>query len=171
MSASDNLQPKQLKMFMSPNELKAEGYVPNPLEARGEDMGGSIHEPLGTTSSDRMMARKVRESQESGLYGKIEGEGVQAPVSIVTPTHDLVPHPSLRKIGFDTSPQMVGNGHHRLASQEAIDPDRLMPVMHFERLGTATMEDPEGDHIWDRRERERAVENAKSSLKPYSGPR
>lgn len=148
MSAARHVSPGQLKMFMSPNDLKAEGFEPNPNEVYPEDTGSRTK-----ASVDVMMERKLRESQggrggrervvggatyglphRDTLYDKIERDGVQKPIHL---SH------TWQESGFEdpVNRPVIGQGHHRVASETDIDPDRLMPVIHHGNLFGAVIED------------------------------
>lgn len=59
----------------------------------------------------------------NSLYNKIKKEGVQKPVSLNDPGNKS-------RFGDSGKPQVAG-GHHRLSAQFDIDPQRLMPVLHW----------------------------------------
>ena len=67
MGASDNLNPKQLKMFMTPQELKADAY---PVDYDPNWAGGHEH----------MWNHKSLENAHSGLNDSVASEGVKEPV-------------------------------------------------------------------------------------------
>jgi hypothetical protein len=69
--------------------------------------------------------RKAEAGQESSsLYNSVRGGGVQSPVHLGT------------QFGSQGKPQVVG-GHHRIAAQNDIDQDALMPVLHHESIRAA----------------------------------
>ncbi len=68
-------------------------------------------------SDEQLWARKADEASDYGLTDEIEQEGVIHPVRLG------------RSIGESGKPMVVG-GHHRIAAQNELDPDKLMPVMH-----------------------------------------
>jgi hypothetical protein len=111
MPANDHLQPEQLKMFMSANEIMG-SHKPNPADFEDD------------ASDEEGWERKSAEAMESGVYESIEREGVRDPVNLYTKYPDK------------TTPkreQRIGNGHHRVAVMNDLDPDELMPVLHHGR--------------------------------------
>ena len=145
MDASRHINPNQLKMFMSANEIMAQ-YQPldgdrydSEEEATHSSGGGDYptardwreHRTQHTTGGSRLYIRggvpetdeelwqrKADEADDYGLRSEIEEEGVQKPVSLGT------------NIGSQGKPQVVG-GHHRIATMADLDPDELMPVIHI----------------------------------------
>jgi hypothetical protein len=103
MSASNHLNPKQLKLFMTARELMempagddTEQWSPM---AQNEDL---YHEKLG-------------ESMDAHLHESIKYKGVQEPVNIefFSRQHD------------DT---VISDGHHRIAAAHSINPDMIIPI-------------------------------------------
>lgn len=60
MSAGDHIQPQQLKMFMSPNEVMDEFWI-----------------------AENAPERKLQQSMDDGLYDEISANGVQRPLRVV----------------------------------------------------------------------------------------
>jgi hypothetical protein len=113
---------EQLKMFMSPREI---GEAVNQYGDFGPNMGGLPHEqPKGPNW-------KIRNSQESGMYDSIAQDGVKHPVAL----------------GYNHTGTVFINGHHRLSVQSSVDPDRLMPVSHWDETEKPTMDMFKGDVV------------------------
>lgn len=70
--------------------------------------------------SPEQLNHKRLTSQRVGLVDSIAAEGVHTPIAL---EHDV------RR----ATPELV-NGHHRETTQAAIDPDRLMPVLHYSSI-------------------------------------
>ena len=105
---------QQLDMFKPAKELRSMplGDVKAEIWNAG---GGESYQPV----AKRVMARKVRQAKRSGLYLSIKREGVQKPVTVA---HQVV--------GKTFRPAEVHEGHHRIASAMAINPNMLIPVQH-----------------------------------------
>jgi hypothetical protein len=97
---------EQLKMFMTPREI---GETVTHYGDFGANTGGLPHEQRGAKF-------KIRNAQESGMADSIAAEGVKHPIAL---DH------------HDDAGMTTVNGHHRLAVQSSLDPDRLMPVTHW----------------------------------------
>lgn len=115
MSAASHIHPGQLKMFMSSNELM------NDIEP------GDFH---GANAKEGW-SHKLRESKASmdtgrhgsGVHKSVAKGGVRNPVEIY--------HLSASPVdGTQFAPRLM-NGHHRVAAQADIDPERLIPVEHY----------------------------------------
>lgn len=123
MSASDHVNPDQLKLFMTARELR-EQYWPNFEDIQHADRH------VGTGSDDDVVNsvwdRKLKESKESGLYEDIKDLGVRIPVTV-----EDNPWP-----GAPSKPQVYG-GHHRIAAAYDINPDMLIPVNYDEDIEDA----------------------------------
>ena len=103
---------EQLKMFMSPREI---GESVSAYGDFGPNMGGLPHEqPKGAKY-------KIHNAQQSGMYDSIAKDGVKHPVAIE--------HGRLEAPGGGSE---LINGHHRLTVQSSVDPDRLVPVTHWD---------------------------------------
>jgi hypothetical protein len=126
---------EHLKMFMSPNEIRGEGY-----ELPEADDEADYH-------------WKAEESRDSGMIDSIADEGVHHPVHLyhqtvrrygavpeggrpVEPSGGSLPPGPLPRRGehsyYETETKGLANGHHRFVSQELMNPDRLMPVLHYD---------------------------------------
>jgi hypothetical protein len=120
MAVTPGNQWKQLPMFMSGREITQQ-YAP--AETDKHWLSGSQR----SESSDELWSRKAKEA-ETGVYGdrpyklrsgergtlydSIKEEGIQKPVPL--------------------GRTQVIDGHHRVAAQFAIDPDKQIPVTHQE---------------------------------------
>ena len=148
MAAHHHIQPEQLKMFMTANEI-LEHWGPLDLDRqqtgggtygsftrdpgsenptarsfRGHNTertsGGSklYHRVGGVESDEELWSRKAEEAGDYGLTDSILEEGVKKPVSL----------------GFSTGStgkrEVVG-GHHRLAVMREESPDEYIPVVHY----------------------------------------
>jgi hypothetical protein len=104
---------------------KAMDRTDYPAQHTGEstdDHGGRVEE----WEMERMRSHGNRiEAFINGpsLYSQIERDGVQSPVHLGTGGR-----PPLRSAEEKT----ILGGHHRVAAAADIDPDRLMPVLHYE---------------------------------------
>ena len=113
MAAQDNLskgQFEQLDMYKTAKELRG-----MPLTDVEVDMRNSIYVKDYKKTAKVVMARKVRQSKRSGLHNSIGYSGVQKPVELGK--------------AWGTGPKVL-DGHHRVASAMAIDPNMLIPVEH-----------------------------------------
>lgn len=114
MSAEQNLskgQFQQLDMFKTAKELRG-----MPLGDVEVEMRNSIYVKDYKKTAKVVMARKVRQAKDSGLYNSIGYSGVQKPVQL----GKQFGQPGIK----------VLDGHHRIASAMAIDPKMLIPVEH-----------------------------------------
>lgn len=106
-----------MKLFATADEIKAH-YAPSP----GDRRPGETDEQLWASKSRRAKHNKVVVSRATGehstLHQHIGEHGVEAPVSLGTTGHIL-------------------GGHHRIASQAEHDPNRLIPILHFENMAEA----------------------------------
>ena len=124
MAAYEAISGHQLSLFLTPREIH-ETYKPI-----DETLGDRLDaDRQGRKASDVMWDRKVQQAKDRGLYDEIQQEGVRKPVSLVSGGPDA---------------GLVGNGHHRLAASTHIDPDRLVPVQHFDNRVTALWADHGG---------------------------
>ena len=90
MSAGDHVQPKQLAMFMHPEELKGMadlGETEDPQDWR--DANGAYY--AAPQAIDNMWARKLKEAKSArggmlghgaGVHASVAREGVKNPVSV-----------------------------------------------------------------------------------------
>lgn len=85
---------------------------------------GTGNDMTVTTAEDGGLQYTRRYSEQS-LYDSVARDGVQKPVSLA--------HEQFGSLG---KPEIVG-GHHRLASQNNIDPDALVPVLHHKTIQDA----------------------------------
>ena len=78
-------------------------------------MGHGVHYmEANSLEHKRLTSRRV------GLVDSIAAEGVHTPIAL---EHNVGENP------------MLVNGHHRETTQADLDPDRLMPVMHYSGIG------------------------------------
>jgi len=120
MPVQPGAQFEQLPMFMSGREITQQ-YAP------AEDDKHWINNKQRFENSDELWGRKAQESETGGhggrsyklnsgglgtLYESIKESGIQSPIPL--------------------GRTQVIDGHHRVASQFAIDPDRQIPVTHQE---------------------------------------
>ena len=112
MSASNlsNTQFEQLDMFKTAKELR--GMTLADVQANIWRSGGGLDYKK---TAKTVMARKLRRAKQTGLYDSIKTEGVKQPV--------IVEH-------HPVSGKKVIEGHHRIASAMAINPNMLLPVRH-----------------------------------------
>lgn len=116
MSARNNLNPNQLKMFMTAHEITAQ------YQGNDSDRGKTAR---GEENDADLLTRKYREAQDSPLASSVRQSGVQFPVELTT------------EGGRYGKPQ-VADGHHRLAVEAFENRHRLMPVEHHRtRLSAA----------------------------------
>ena len=118
MTVGPQRDPEQLKMFMSAREIRA-GYQGSDYDRQKTYPSG---EPSRLETDDELFDRKTVESTTKdwdNLYGRIADEGVTHPVHL---SHQF----------GSQGKKQIGEGHHRIAASEHIDPDRLMPVLHHE---------------------------------------
>lgn len=123
--SSRNLNPAQLKMFMTPREIATEYPQKETFVRSPEDIKG---DPRAQT--------KIERAKLNGLADSIAKEGVKKPIDIM---HD----------SMNPESQMVVNGHHRFSVALDTAPDRLIPVTHHDSFATVDWtgagEDPTGD--------------------------
>jgi hypothetical protein len=120
MPVQPGAQFEQLPMFMSGREITQQ-YAP------AEDDKHWINSKQRFENSDELWGRKAQESETGGhggrsyrlnsgelgtLHESIKENGVQSPIPL--------------------GRTQVIDGHHRVASQFAIDPDKQIPVTHRE---------------------------------------
>lgn len=122
-------QPQQLKMFMSPRELLAS------IDYMGDDSG--TDPTLEAITKSPVMKGKIAGANKAGLTKRIAADGVKKPLDV-----------SHNQFGA-----YLANGHHRLAVQASLDPDKLMPIMHHDsehEIATADWTDRYDDPTGDR---------------------
>ena len=152
MAAHHNINPHQLKMFMSADEIMRH-YQPLDADRLGQgdwsavtsgragsdaptartwaghntmrnSEGRKLYAEDRLESSDELWQRKAEEAWDYGLAQDIIDEGVKKPVSLGM------------ERGLEGKPQVVG-GHHRLAVMAEESPHELMPVLHYQSFGHA----------------------------------
>lgn len=124
MSAGDHVQPQQLAMFMSSKEILATHTSAEVLPVNG----GSVQRQTKHLWDRKLAESKMNKHEAYGpvsRYDSIKQEGVKTPI-------DLVHHYEERLMSSGTN--KIVEGHHRIASQNDQDPDKLMPVLHHEDM-------------------------------------
>lgn len=112
MSASNHLNPFQMKLFMQAKELM---NIP----------AGDHDDELPMSQAPDLVAYKLHRAKNNqgyegqSLYENIKEKGVTDPVSLW-----------LDK-GNTEWGQVVSNGHHRIAVSNDIDPERWLPVKYW----------------------------------------
>jgi hypothetical protein len=101
--------PNQLRMFMTPREIKT-GYFPN-LPDKDEFYDADLGD-YRTETDEELWDRKLNESIDYGLLDSVAKHGVEVPVSI------------------DPRTRQIRGGHHRIAAANHINPDQFIPVMY-----------------------------------------
>lgn len=125
MSASEHLQPYQMRMFMQAKELmgvyaghtelgKGQGYH---LLSESPNLYSQKLSESKTGSASSTFFEKKR-GQES-LYESIKKEGVTSPISLKVNEQDNGPHWV-----------QINDGHHRVATAHDINPDMWLPVRY-----------------------------------------
>lgn len=127
MAAHNNLNPDQLKMFMSANEIKGQ-YQPLDGDREGyEDDNEVWDRKLSEASAPKpyydMAHEKVVLNSGSHL-DHLKTHGVTQPVHLGN------------EYGSSGRREVVG-GHHRVAVMSHLSPDQLMPVLHHEDIWEA----------------------------------
>ena len=120
MGADRNINPDQLRMFMTPSEIQR-NYAILP----GDRWEGE--------TDDEFWARKDEENSEPGWDRARSGSALaDVPVTSISNPVRLVDKPYR---GVGRSDGVIGNGHHRVAAgvaQEAeSDTEILLPVVHY----------------------------------------
>jgi len=158
MAAHHNINPDQLKMFMSAHEIM-QHY--QPLDADREGWRGTNRTYVtsgqresgdvtarGTWPNDRTMrthgstgARKMylheRVETADELWDRKREEAGDEGLYDSIMEHGVRNPISLgQERGFEGKPQVVG-GHHRLAVMATEAPHELMPVLHYTSFGQA----------------------------------
>jgi hypothetical protein len=112
------LQPQQLKMFMTPEEIKG-SYSPI-------DNDRGFRMKSGYDSDETVWANKRADIAGTPFEASVQSHGVEHPV------------PLTGKPSRVTGKPMIAGGHHRI---EAAKPGSLIPVEHFTDT-TAAVENP-----------------------------
>jgi hypothetical protein len=101
---------EQLAMYMTAPEIK------NKYSVHVEEMEDSNVTDEGTLWNKKLKESRQRSGNPKSRYEIFKKEGVQSPV----------------EIGYsrDYPEGYIGEGHHRVASMEKIDPNKLIPVTH-----------------------------------------
>lgn len=72
----------------------------------------------GYHSKQQMIKEKLAESKHSGLHASIEKNGVKQPVAVFN----------------DDEGQYLWDGHHRVVSAKKINPNMILPVVHYDEF-------------------------------------
>jgi hypothetical protein len=126
MAASDNLQPKQLQMFMRPHELKTEMW-PGDYEPAFDGPGEEGHRNLWSI--------KERENWINDMDLRVEISGVLSPVDVV---HGEMRHDQAGDLAGarKSGKPVLSNGHHRVQAAAAAERNTgkqyWVPVTHHE---------------------------------------
>jgi hypothetical protein len=125
MAPSEALRSKQLAMFIPAKDLMTASPHAGDLQ-RVQSKGAHTLE-----TEDQLWERKLKESQNKhwnvsrghktlwegqGLHESIAAEGVRTPVRILNHDDDNV---------------TVLQGHHRIVAANDVDPEMLIPVVHY----------------------------------------
>ena len=130
MGQKHNINPNQLTLFERAGDLaNPEEFYPHDAFGYGLDEESeydSYTDPKEVRAS--VKKEKLTESHEDGLYDDIAAHGVKQPVEIVH-KDDLGYGSTMHdETEVHTSRGMLWNGHHRVYSQEDIDPKAWVPV-------------------------------------------
>ena len=103
MAASNHLNPKQLKLFMTARELM---HMP---------AGDDLEEWRPMAENKNLFHEKLGESISDSLFQSIKEEGVKEPVTLefFSRQHDNT---------------VISDGHHRIASAFAANPNMIIPI-------------------------------------------
>lgn len=112
MAAKKHINPNQLKLFMTAQELM-DHFEPNP---------GDVEDHA---SPQAMWNTKLAESKENKLHEDIENIGVRIPVTITDSPQEGSKKPIIR------------GGHHRLAAAYDINPKMEIPVNYGDSIADA----------------------------------
>lgn len=99
-----NVSSQQLAMFLPAHEI---AKMPMTDAHRGESNQEVLARKLASAKADKWEPSK-------GMYESIKKIGVQEPVEII----------------HSDKGQMLGEGHHRIASAMDVNPNMLIPVEH-----------------------------------------
>ena len=105
MSASDHLQPEQLRMFMPARELRS--------------MESSEVTAFGSPA--QMWKDKARDNRRDQMNESVAKHGVLTPVEVAYGFN-----------GKDDRVPLIWGGHHRIQAAYEHDPDMLVPVRHHD---------------------------------------
>lgn len=103
MAASNHLNPKQLKLFMTARELM---HMP---------AGDDLEEWRPMAENENLFREKLGESISDSLFQSIKEEGVKEPVT-------------LEFFNRDTDDTIISDGHHRVASAFTVNPNMIIPI-------------------------------------------
>lgn len=118
MAASEHIQPYQLRLYMTADELMN-------IRAHDSSKGTSLKddpEMYQYKLAESKPSRRPRAAQNESLYESIAREGVKTPVRIWA-------YRINKNSGWN---ELLVNGHHRVASANDIDPQMWIPVEYTE---------------------------------------
>lgn len=109
MSGRDNLNPNQLRMFMTAQELHDHHSI-DVMQTPESRYGGAWPD------MDSMWRTKRRENKMDGLDKSVREHGVHSPVELTS--------------GRDVDGAVIQDGHHRIQAAFDHNPQSLLPVEH-----------------------------------------
>ncbi len=144
MSSSDALHPQQLQMFMPARELMDKFNINEGLDYMEVDGGREYNDFSGTweeANDEDWRMEGMEELQDRKLNETLDPEGIRPELG-----EDGQPHPwyknneeslyeSIAREGVTEpvtlqDPNIMHQGHHRVAAAYSIDPDMEIPVKH-----------------------------------------
>jgi len=130
MGQRHNINPDQLTMFERAGDLaNPKEFYPGDAYGYENDEDGQYESHISPAEvRDSVKREKLTESHEDGLYEDIAAHGVRQPVDLVHKDDLGYGHIMHHDTGVHTSRGLLWNGHHRVYSQEDIDPKAWVPV-------------------------------------------
>ena len=130
MGQRHNINPDQLTMFERAGDLaNPKEFYPGDAYGYENDEDGQYESHISPAEvRDSVKREKLTESHEDGLYEDIAARGVKEPVDLVHKDDLGYGHIMHHDTGVHTSRGLLWNGHHRVYSQEDIDPKAWVPV-------------------------------------------
>jgi hypothetical protein len=133
MAAQDNLNGEQLKMFMTPAEIK--DYVTTSGDRKTLLNYRTPHAaPTRVESMGQLWKRKLKESKKSRDKGHGSGvyDALKEGKNILTPPGDTV------EIHHHNDARFITDKHHRIAAQAELDRksgnETFVPVSHYRNV-------------------------------------
>ena len=127
---SNVVNPNQLKMFMTPKEIRKQ-YVSIPGDRQYYE--GGVSHWMSDRDTWRMKLREAK-SPEPDMYGDVHGSSMYDTVKQRGPLAEpvwLSDKPvGAEEFGSATKKPVVLDGHHRIAATAAARPNDLMPVIY-----------------------------------------
>lgn len=123
MSASEHLQPYQMRLFYTAREL-VEGYPSG--DAGGSSLSENpdvLEEKLTESKTGAYYDARTEKGKDESLYDSVKRQGLYSPVMMVHPSERLQKvmgptiHPSRRHM------PVIADSNHRLAALYDINPD------------------------------------------------